>query len=230
METKNTDPTLRMIELVSGWAGTVIAIYFFVAPAVPFCSVVKGKLNYKDSPAVLLFCSLMNCILWADYGLLLNNIPQYIANIIGGTVTLCWFTIFLIFLGQKNFCLGFLLILLLIGAIGGISWVFYFIIDKVITGYIVMIFNVLMYAAPLEKIVRVFRTSNYKLIPIFSSIGGALCSLCWLVYGIVINNLNTYIPNALGLFFAILQIVLYIIYYVKVKNEAEEFAKDDDVI
>ena len=53
-----------------------------------------------------------------------------------------------------------------------------------------MIFNVLMYIAPFEKITKVCRTKNYNLIPIFSTIGGFFCSLCWLMFGVYKNDLN----------------------------------------
>lgn len=216
------------IKHIFGIAGTVIATYFYIAPAVPFYKVIKGKVSYKDSPGILLICSFMNCILWADYGLIKNAFEQYFANILGGAITLIWITIFLIFLGQKNICLGLTLNFLLIAVIGALAYVFYYVIDVEITGKVAMIFNVLMYAAPLEKIYRVCKTGKYELIPIFSSGGGTLCSLCWLMYGVYLNDPNVIIPNALGLFFGILQCILFVIFYCKAKKSAEEFAKDDD--
>ena len=51
--------------------------------------------------------------------------------------------------------------------VGGISSFFYFIMDKKITGFVAMIFNVLMYAAPGEKMVRVCKTKQYNLIQFF---------------------------------------------------------------
>ena len=197
---------------IFGWAGTIIATYFYLAPVVPFMQVLTNKLNYKDSPGVLLIMSFMNCILWADYGLVKNDFMVYFANGIGGTITLVWITIYLIFLGKKNLLLavgynfGLIVVVVLI-------MIIFFIIDYNITGYIAMIFNVLMYAAPGEKIYRVITTKDYKLIPIFSTMGGFACSLCWLMYGIYQQDWKLYVPNALGLAFAILQIVIYLIYY-----------------
>lgn len=220
-----TDDQIRNI---FGWVGTVIATYFYIAPAIPFAKVVEGKVSYKDSPGILLICSFMNCILWADYGLIKDLFNQYFANILGGVITLIWITIYLVFLGQKNVCLGLVLNLLLIAVIGGLAYVCFYLIDVEITGIVAMVFNVLMYAAPLEKIFRVFKTGKYELIPIFSSAGGTACSLCWFMYGVYLKDYNVIIPNALGLFFGVLQCILYVIFYCKAKKEAEEFAKDDD--
>ena len=218
-----------IVGTIFGWAGTIIATYFYLAPVVPFMQVLTNKLNYKDSPGVLLIMSFMNCILWADYGLVKNDFMVYFANGIGGTITLVWITIYLIFLGKKNLLLavgynfGLIVVVVLI-------MIIFFIIDYNITGYIAMIFNVLMYAAPGEKIYRVITTKDYKLIPIFSTMGGFACSLCWLMYGIYQKDWKLYVPNALGLAFAILQIVIYLIYYLKSKEKNQDFPGENDEV
>lgn len=217
----------ELIKQIFGWTGTGLATYFYLAPAVPFCKLVNEQLRVNEVPGILLICSFMNCILWADYGLLDNAFQVYFANGIGGGISLIWITIYLIFIGKKTIKLAIFLIILLMAAVGGISYVFYFLIDKEITGFVAMIFNVLMYAAPGEKIFRVFKTRQYNLIPIFSTIGGFFCSLCWLMFGIYKEDRNMIIPNALGLFFAILQVIVYLIFYCKKKNE-ENFDLDDD--
>ena len=215
---------------IFGWTGTAICTYFFFAPVVPFLQVLKGKLNYKDSPGILLIMSFMNCILWADYGLVKNDFQVYFANCIGGTITLIWITIYLIFLGNQNVLLSLSYNVGLILVVIGIMLLFYFIISMKITGYCAMIFNVLMYAAPGEKIYQVIMTKNYKLIPIFSVVGGFAGSLCWLMYGLYQKDLNLIIPNGLGLIAAIIQVVVYLIYYLKSKETAPDFPGENDEV
>lgn len=216
---------------IFGWVGTVIAIYFYIAPCVPFLKVLKGDLPVKDSPGVLLICSFMNCILWADYGLVNDKFLVYLANGIGGTITLIWITIFLFFLANKNIGLAILFNLGLIGGVIGLLLLFFYLIDVTITGYVAMVFNILMYAAPGEKIFKVITTKDYKLIPIFSTVGGFLCSLCWFMYGFISKDINLIIPNGLGLLFAILQIVAYLFYYCKSKGEMKDFpGENEDVV
>jgi uncharacterized protein with PQ loop repeat len=219
---------------IFGWAGTIIATYFYLAPVVPFIQVLTGKLDYKDSPGILLIMSFLNCILWTCYGLGIKDFMVYFANGIGGSITLVWITIYLIFLGKKNIglALGFnfgLIVLVIFFML-----FFYYVVDAAnpeVTGYFAMFFNVLMYAAPGEKIYKVITTKNYKLIPIFSTCGGLACSLCWLMYGIYQNNWKLYVPNSLGLAFAILQVVVYLIYYFKNKEKAPDFpGENDDVV
>ena len=217
----------EIIKDIFGWTGTGLAIYFFISPVVPFCKLINEQMKINEIPGILLFCSFMNCILWADYGLLDDSFQVYFTNGIGGVITLIWITIYLIYLAKQTIGYALFLVILLMIAIGGISFVFYFLLGKKITGWASMIFNVLMYAAPGEKIVRVFKTRQYNLIPIFSTIGGLFCSLCWLMFGVYKGDTNLIIPNALGLFFAILQVIVYIIFYCKKKSE-ENFDLDDD--
>jgi solute carrier family 50 protein (sugar transporter) len=221
-----------LVGKIFGWVGTVIATYFYIAPVVPFWKVLNHKLDYKDSPGVLLIMSFMNCILWADYGLVKNDFMVYFANGIGGTITLVFISVYLVFLAKESIPLSLGYIALLIAVIFGIM-IGFFLIDYNITGYVAMIFNVLMYAAPGEKIFQVIKTSNYNLIPIFSTMGGLACSLCWLMYGIYQRDWKLYVPNALGLAFAVLQVVIYLIYYLKNKKQGENNAfpgENDEVV
>ena len=155
---------------IFGWAGTVIETYFFISPVVPFYKVLSGKLDYQDAPGVLLIMSFMNCILWADYGLVKDNPQVYFANGIGGSITLIFITIYLIYLGKRNIGLALVYNFGLLAIVIGLMLLFYFIVNPDVTGYVAMFFNILMYAAPGEKIAQVIKTQNYRLIPIFSTI------------------------------------------------------------
>ena len=217
----------ELIKQIFGWTGTALATYFYIAPVFLFCKLVNEQKDIKDIPGILLICSLMNCLLWLDYGLLDDTIQIYFANGLGAAITLIWITIFLIFLGKQNCGFAFVLIILLMIFVGGISYVFYFIIKKSKTGLCATVFNVLMFVAPGEKIFRVCKTKNYNLIPIFSTIGGFFCSLCWFMFGVYKNDKKLIIPNGLGLFFSILQVIAYLVFYCKKKNE-EKFDIDVD--
>lgn len=198
------------VESIFGWVGAIISIYFYFAPGFPFFKVLRDQMNYQDLPVILLISSFLNCILWADYGLIKNSTQIYITNSFGGTITLIWITIYLVYLGKKYFIVSLIVNILILIGTGAISYLFYFIIDSNITGLIAMIFNVIMYAAPGEKIIRVIKTRNYELIPIYSSIGGFLCSLCWLIFGFYQNDINIIIPNSLGILFSSIQILTFI--------------------
>ena len=207
---------------IFGWVGTVISMFFYIAPVVPFLKLIKGEISCKESPGILLICSFMNCILWGDYGLLLDRFLIYFANGIGGTITLIWIVIFIIHFVEKRFAMALLYNLILTIAIVGIALLFFFIVPYQVTGKIAMVFNVLMYASPGEKMITVFRTGNYKLIPIWSTLGGIACSACWMIYGIYLMDWNQIIPNGLGVLFSIFQVIVFLFYKLKNGNEVKE--------
>ena len=79
-----------------------------------------------------------------------------------------------------------------------------------------------MYIAPGQKIIRVIKEKNYKLIPIRSTIVSILCSGSWLMYGISINLFAQILPNALGLFFSILNTLAWCYFYINRDKGKEE--------
>ena len=70
-------------------------------------------MKYQDLPIILLISSFINCILWADYGLIKNSTQIYITNSLGGTITLIWITIYLLYLGKKYFAVSLILNILM---------------------------------------------------------------------------------------------------------------------
>ena len=206
---------------IFGWVGNALALYFYIAPIVPFVKVIKGQMTWKQSPGVLLLCSFLNCILWSDYGLITNQFLLYLANGLGGTITLIYITIFLIHVADRKVLLSLFYNFFLICCIVEIYFVFYYLVPFKVTGIIANVFNVLMYAAPGEKIYQICKGASYQLIPIWSTIGGTACSTSWMCYGFYQNDYYVVIPNALGVLASIVQIVIFVIYRRKQKNQAQ---------
>ena len=218
-----------IVESIFGWIGLVISTYFYFSPGIPYYKVLKGEMDHKDSPKLTLLCNLLNCILWIDYGLLKNSFQLYLTCAIGGFITLIWSTIYLIFFAKKNIFIGICLNILQILITFGLTYIFYFIIDVEFTGFVALIFDILMYFAPGEKIYTVIKSGKYQLIPIFSTIGTLLCSGCWFIYGLYQKDKNLIIPNGLGLIFGFLQLLVYCIYYKKGKND-QIVEENDNVV
>ena len=213
--------TKDLVGDIFGWIGSVISVVFFIVPCVPFYKLIKEKITYKETPGVLLICSVINCIFWVVYGVKLGLTQSFITNAIGAIITTVWICIFLIFWVKKHALksVGFIVLTLVVFV--GIFCVFYYVVPPTVTGYCAMVFNVLMYAAPGEKIYTVIKTKNHNLIPIYSTIAAFVNSACWLIYGIAYSDINVIVPNVLGLFFAILQVTLYLIIKYKYHKDAE---------
>ena len=99
--------------------------------------------------------------------------------------------------------------------------------NHAILSYIAMVFNVMMFISPGQKIIRVIREKNYKLIPIYSTIVNILCSSSWLGYAICIKLISQIIPNALGLFFSILNTFAWIYFYIN-RDKSKDDEKDKE--
>ena len=202
---------------IFGWVGTALAQIFYISPIVPYIRLIKGDIKLNEVPGILLLCSFLNCILWSDYGLLQDLFNVYFANGLGATISLIYIVMFLIYLAEKKILLSLVYILFLIACIVELYFIFYYLVDPFPTSILANVFNVLMYAAPGEKIYTVFKTGNYELIPIWSTIGGTICSTSWMFYGIYKNEIMLIIPNALGIVASIIQLVVYFIFRFKKK-------------
>lgn len=212
---------------IFGWVGTALATYFYIAPVVPFWKLIKGEITCKESPGVLLICSFLNCILWSDYGLLTDQFSVYFANGVGGTITLIFITIYLIHLANKKLLLSCFYNMFLIACVIELYFLCYYVVPSKVTGIAANIFNVLMYAAPGEKIYTVCKTDNYTLIPIFSTMGALVCSTSWMLYGFYQGDFLLVLPNALGMASAVVQLVVYIIVRGRKKRkEGEALVKE----
>ena len=201
---------------IIGILGTITSICFYLAPAIPFYNILKDKLNYHDFPLILLLISFLNCIFWTDYGLVNDYfILLYLSNAIGGSITLSFMIIYLILITGLNLYLSLTIAILLSIIIVFITCLFYYLIPVCVVKIFAIIFTILMYASIGAKISQVIKTKNYKLIPIFSTIGGIVNSFCWLIYGIFDKKWEFYVANGIGLIFVIFFICL--IYYLKRK-------------
>ena len=208
------------IKLIFGIIGTILATFFYISPAVPCYKLYKGELNHRNYPGILLACSLFNCILWFVYGIELNELMVYVANSSGAIITELWLLCYIYYYAEQNLLYGIVFNVEILLSLIGILLVFHYPIHNPdTTGKVAMIFNTLMYAAPGEKMFTVYKTNNYKILPISTSICGVLCSTSWLIYGIYLGDISMIFPNALGVVFAVLQIIVFIIAYNRAKTQ-----------
>ncbi len=138
---------------IFGWVGTGLALFFFFSPATLMYNLIIGKIQLKIIPWVLLLANVSNTLFWVVYGILMKKTQVYVANSIGGGVNLIYLCIFLIHLVKKNVGLSILVCFSTVVGCGGTFFVFYEWVDPEVTGKIAMVFNIIMFAAPSQKIV-----------------------------------------------------------------------------
>jgi hypothetical protein len=94
--------------------------------------------------------------------------------------------------------------------------------------YVAMVINVVMYAAPGEKLLTVIKTNNYKLLPIASSVAAFFNSLSWFMFGLLKGEVGIIVPNVLGMALAVMQLGVFWYAYVKFKKDGIIEAEGND--
>lgn len=73
-------------------------------------------------------------------------------------------------------------------------------------------FNVIMYGAPLGAIGKIIQTKSTASLPFTMCVMNEICSFLWFTVGVLVNDMPTMAPNAIGMALALLQLGLFAIY------------------
>ena len=222
-----------MVELADFFStiGTIISFALSFTPTVPFMKVFKGEEKIDILPEGVLLFLILTRLVWGSVWILTDRKIALLNSVLGIAVCDVFVALyFYLYFNRsclKAFFSSIVLLLIEFGILyGGVFWG-----NHVILSYTAMVFNVMMFVSPGQKIIRVIREKNYKLIPIVTTIVNILCSAAWLGYGICINLITQIIPNSLGLFFSIANTLAWLYFYSKRdkdKDDEEEEKKDDE--
>ena len=213
---------------IVSWIGTVIGIILNISPIVMFYSIIKGKNKIEIVPESMLIFNILCSSLWACYWYLqVDKFVPFFSSAFGLALSEIFSLIYLFFLAEKDWKKYFLYAFLEINLVLEFNYALLFIIkDYIIVGNIAMVVNIITYITPGQKIYQVIKTRNYKLIPISSTLSGSLCTLAWLIFGLLIWDIRTIIPNGLGLIFATINSGVWAyFYFTRNKDEDEKEEK-----
>lgn len=200
---------------------TIVTVILAVTPIVPFIAICKGTEKYTVVPETLLIFSVLNNLGWGCYWYIQGNATPMTCSIICGSMALIFGVIYLFYMAEKK--IGkFLLFVFLEFAVTAILSYPFLKIPPQIVGKILIVINVIMYVAPAQNILRVIKEKNPKLIPIVSTIAGAVCSGGWFLFGFLIKDINCMIPNILGCISSIITALIWGYYSCIYKKEEEE--------
>jgi len=151
------DSTKDVVMDVLGWVGTTLALFFFISPATLIWNLLKGKTPISAIPWMIMIANVINCEFWVAYA-----IPQgddktiiWICNSIGASFNLLYISLFFIALVKKDILKSIGAVLLTLAVTGAVFFVFYMYVDFEINGKIAMAFNIVMWAAPSQKMVLI---------------------------------------------------------------------------
>lgn len=199
------------LEDVFGWVATCLTMCFYISPVIPFINVFKGRLNYEDTPAILVTASYVNCFCWYIYGDMIFSDQVKISNMISAVICLIFMLIYLAYELKRYLIDSILNTLILITG----SWAVYraltiVIDDDRVVGDICIGTTFIIFLSPIQIVYKVFKEKNYNLIPVFSAIIYLFTCLFWFIYALLIKDFYLAFPHALGIILASLEIVLYI--------------------
>jgi len=158
-----TDENSDLFQDIAGWVGNALALFFFFSPAFGMLELIKRKKDHTTIPYISLIANTMNCLLWFVYGLKKEEPIIYVCNSIGGVTSVIYLLIFWYYFVEEKVANYIGMVLGTLVALGGIFCLCYF-LDSMfdmekqtaidIVGYAAMVFNIIMYGAPGQKIVK----------------------------------------------------------------------------
>ncbi|XP_022737956.1 bidirectional sugar transporter SWEET7-like [Durio zibethinus] len=217
---------VNTIRNVVGITGNVISLFLFLSPVPTFVRIWKKASVEQFSPVPYL-ATLINCMLWVIYGLPMVHPNSTLVITINGTGTaieVVYLTLFLIFSHDKKKRLKVLLILLVeLIFIAVVTTLVLTIVHtterrSMVVGILAILFNIMMYAAPLSVMKLVISTKSVEYMPFFLSLASFANSVAWVTYALLPFDPFIAIPNGLGTLFSLAQLLLYATYYKSTKR------------
>jgi len=219
MGAKRVMKTVEIIEAVMGPLGLILATIMF-SSSYP---VLKDIISRKSVGAYSYFPYLVqvaNCSLWvlysiADYEggkMLWPLLTNAVGIVIAGLTSLIFFS-YAESNMKKKICLLSVPLIAAIYAYG----IFAIVIRQRKLeheladweGTFCMVVNMIMYTGPLAGLAHAIKHNSIEFLPLSLGVSTLCCSTPWFLYGVAINNINIYLPNACGIIFGPVQIITY---------------------
>ena len=199
------------IQEIIGWASACLTVLYHLAPVNPFFRVLKGKLNFEDTPGVFVTTCYVNCFVWYVYGDMIFSDQVKYGFCAGTGISLLLMIIYLAYELRKYLVDTILNTLILITG----TWAVYraltiIIDDDRIVGKICFVTYIVVFLTPIQILYKVIKDKNYIIIPIYSALILLLACICWIVYGVMITDFYIVCPHVVGAILSCVQIIVYL--------------------
>lgn len=196
-----------------GWIGAIVSIIFFASPLPIFINLIKKKIKYSEINILIIIGNYISSLVWLIYGYKIKIKQITVCYSLGALISLIWIWTYLIYMGKKKMTQTLIFTMILSISTFALYIVLTVIInDKKVLGEVCFIVCSLSYISPIQLLIKVSNSKDYKLIPIYSAIISAVGYASWTLFGLFKFNATIIIPNFVGLAFALAQIVLYRVY------------------
>ena len=196
-----------------GWAAACLTVVYYLAPIEPFLRVLRGKLDFENTPGVFVTSCYVNCFVWYIYGDMIFSDQIKYSNLVASCVSLLLMLIYLVYELRKYLVDSILNALIIITG----TWAVYraltiIIDDDRIVGKICIGTTIVVFLTPIQILYRVIKEKNYILIPFNSAVVFLFASILWCVYGVMITEFYIVCPHVAGIIVSLIQIFFYLNY------------------
>ena len=210
---------------------TVVTVFLNLSPAVVFINVAKGKEQYTNIPPMMLLFNLLNNAIWGCYWHRRGEFSGFFCSFLCSTIATIYLVWYLYYVVLKHVGKSLLYVLgqiILEAAV--IAFFVSNILDLPVVGILLIVINTLQYIAPAQNLMRVIKEKNHKLIPIVSTLVGAVCSGGWLLFALIIGDINCFIPNGLGCISSIITSIVWFWIYNKYGKKGDEEEEKEELV
>ena len=219
------------LEDIISWIATILGFSLKASPIVLFYQIAVGNKKIEIVPEMLIICSLVSAELWFNYWIRIGTkMAPIVSSSVSFILSYIFSIIYLYYFSEKNYA-KFINYIIIEGIAIALLYIGASFTKLIITGFAANIVNVLNMISPGQRIVRVCRERNYSLIPIVTTILGAITSLGWLIFGIMLIDVNVIIPNTLSVLISTINSLIWFYFYCtrEEKKEKKESKKEEEV-
>lgn len=195
-----------------GWFSAFLNVLFYFAPIYPFFRVLKGQLNYENSPGLFVTTCYINNLVWFIYGDMRFSDQIKYSYLAAAGVSLLFILIYLAYEVRKFIVDSILNLIILITGTWALYRVLTIIIDddRFVRGLCICTYMI-VYLTPIQTLYKVIIDKNYLVLPIYSAFTFLFVCISWIVYGVMLNDNFVIGPHLIGAILSLLQIITYIL-------------------
>ncbi|KAL3503065.1 hypothetical protein ACH5RR_037514 [Cinchona calisaya] len=228
MVSESSIQVLEICKDAAGVAGNIFAFGLFVSPIPTFQRIIRNQTTEQFSGLPYIY-ALLNCLICAWYGSPLvspDNLLVTTVNSVGAVFQIAYIVLFMTYAekAQKLRMLG-----LLLAVFSGFAIIVFgsllmvdFEVRRVTIGFLSCASLISMFASPLFVINLVIRTRSVEYMPFYLSLSTFLMSTSFSLYGIFNFDPFVYVPNGIGTFLGITQLVLFAYYKSASREDSTE--------
>ena len=199
------------LQEVIGWVAAGLTVLYYLAPINPFFRVLKGKLNFEDTPGIFVTTCYVNCFIWYLYGDMIFSDQIKYSNCVAAGISLLLMIVYLAYELKKYLVDTILNALILITG----TWAAYraltiIVDDDRTVGKICICTCVIVYLTPIQILYKVIKEKNYIIIPFYPACIYLLASIAWITYGVMITDFYVVCPFVMGVIISLVQIIVYL--------------------